>query len=331
MTRSRHGSSSTANGSGEAPAKPKPWLWIISYMFFAAQLIAGVVSGMDSILLHVNDRGDWQPPTALYLFVFMVGEMMILLPCALLLRSRGRGGFKAPAVRTGFMAGALNGIGVLGFVALNGIEEGEASSIAPFSSLYVLIPILYGLIVRREKLTAQKAIGVTVGVLSTVSFIYSGSIPLGVNRPDIVLAAMACFVGWGGCIPFYHHMSTWPESSFAAAYIVNILTFGMVGLVPTLFTAPMLPDVRELGMLEIFNRSRNLLGAGACDGLSSLAFIAMSAAYPEDSVVVGTLSSLYVIFPTVVGLLWLGESRTTGKIVAVALGLLSSGLLSAEA
>ena len=117
-------------------------------------------------------------------------------------------------------------------------------------------------------------------------------------------------------------MSLWSRGVLAASFGINVLTYITVGLV--------LGSTALGGItLETFDlRHTFILLGGVCHAASNVSFLKLSSVMPEEASVVAPLTSVYIVFPAVVGMVAFGEAVTALKIIGIFVAVLAVFLMS---
>ncbi|EDQ85480.1 uncharacterized protein MONBRDRAFT_34244 [Monosiga brevicollis MX1] len=208
----------------------------------------------------------------------------------------------------GALAGLTNAMGIVGFTMLNA-NDGEASLLAPLASLYVIVPIVAGFLCLGDRLTKQKALGIGLGLGATMMFAFGGGSSFDLGETRTLLFFFITIAGWGLTTPLLQMLAVFTEVNMAFSYCSSVVWFVAGGF----FSAFVIfGDVSLAG----FGATHVLImAAGACHGLGNGSFVYLSQAMPDKAAIVAPLSSLYVLIPVIVGMVFLDEAVTALKIV----------------
>lgn len=257
-----------------------------------------------------NDQNVLRPST--FMICLVLGEFCPVLTFAL---SQSSAIMKRPSFRTtlaSFSAGTLNMAGLIGFILLNQ-AGGEASVLAPLVSLYIVFPVAFAACFMGEKLTFRKLFGILLGTGATILFGMSSDSSFSFTDPSTLAYYLLCVVAWGVCTPIFQIMGQGDEGEVAAGYSLNVTGYLLTGILSA-FTV-FWPDGQSLSEFDV--RYGLVMMGGFFHGLANLFFILLSRTLPEEASVVAPLSSLYVLWPVILGMTILEESVTLFKILGI--------------
>lgn len=228
------------------------------------------------------------------------------------------GGWSAPSLDSSgyFINGALAGLcGYVGLLCLYaGLSTGRMGVVSPISSLSVLIPLFFALVIKGDQLSLPVTMGVAAAIIG--GFLASGpeltqGLPL---RP--VLLALGAALGFGSALTFMAigsqessllTMTTMRATTFivSAAYFLKVRDGGGVSG----------RDIPLLAAIGVADFSANLLlGIATTKGLVSIAMV---------------LGSLYPIATAVLAYIFLHERLHKAQYVGVVLAVSGVALISA--
>lgn len=228
------------------------------------------------------------------------------------------GGWSAPSLDSSgyFINGALAGLcGYAGLLCLYaGLSSGRMGVVSPISSLSVLIPLFFALVIKGDQLSTPVTMGVVAAIIG--GFLASGpeltqGLPI---KP--VLLALGAALGFGSALTFMAigsqessllTMTTMRATTFivSAAYFLKVRNGGGVSG----------KDIPLLAAIGIADFSANLLlGVATTKGLVSIAMV---------------LGSLYPIATAVLAYIFLHERLHKAQYVGVVLAVSGVALISA--
>ena len=228
------------------------------------------------------------------------------------------GGWSAPSLDSSgfFINGALAGLcGYAGLLCLYaGLSSGRMGVVSPISSLSVLIPLFFALVIKGDQLSTPVSMGVVAAIIG--GFLASGpeltqGLPI---KP--VLLALGAALGFGSALTFMAigsqessllTMTTMRATTFivSAAYFLKVRNGGGVSG----------KDIPLLATIGIADFSANLLlGVATTKGLVSIAMV---------------LGSLYPIATAVLAYIFLHERLHKAQYVGVVLAVSGVALISA--
>lgn len=228
------------------------------------------------------------------------------------------GGWIAPSLdSSGYLVnGALAGLsGYAGLLCLYaGLSSGRMGVVSPISSLSVLIPLFFALVIKGDQLSTPVTMGVIAAIIG--GFLASGpEITQGLPIKPVLLALGAA-LGFGSALTFMAigsqqssllTMTTMRSTTFivSAAYFIKMRSGG--GVRST--------DIPLLAAIGIADFSANLLlGVATTKGLVSIAMV---------------LGSLYPIATAVLAYIFLHERLHKAQYVGVVLAVGGVALISA--
>lgn len=228
------------------------------------------------------------------------------------------GGWIAPSLdSSGYLVnGALAGLsGYAGLLCLYaGLSSGRMGVVSPISSLSVLIPLFFALVIKGDQLSTPVMMGVIAAIIG--GFLASGpEITQGLPIKPVLLALGAA-LGFGSALTFMAigsqqssllTMTTMRSTTFivSAAYFLKVRSGG--GVRST--------DIPLLAAIGIADFSANLLlGVATTKGLVSIAMV---------------LGSLYPIATAVLAYIFLHERLHRAQYVGVVLAVGGVALISA--
>lgn len=227
-------------------------------------------------------------------------------------------GWIAPSLASDgyFINGALAGIsGYIGLLCLYaGLSSGRMGVVSPISSLSVLIPLFFALVIQGDRLSTPVKLGIVAAVIG--GFLASGpeitqGLPI---RP--VLLALGAALGFGSALTFMAIGSQ--ESSLMTMTTMRATTFFVsVGFFIKLgnFGGASKRDIPLLAAIGIADFSANLLlGVATTKGLVSIAMV---------------LGSLYPIATAVLAYIFLHERLHKAQYIGVALAVGGVAVISA--
>ena len=215
-----------------------------------------------------------------------------------------------------FINGALAGLcGYAGLLCLYaGLSTGRMGVVSPISSLSVLIPLFFALVIKGDQLSTPVTMGVIAAIIG--GFLASGpEITQGLPIRPVLLALGAAF-GFGSALTFMSigsqqssllTMTTMRATTFivSAAYFIKLRSGGGVSK----------SDIPLLAAIGIADFSANLLlGVATTKGLLSIAMV---------------LGSLYPIATAVLAYIFLHERLHKAQYIGVVLAVGGVDLISA--
>lgn len=228
------------------------------------------------------------------------------------------GGWISPSLESDgyFINGALAGLcGYVGLLSLYaGLSTGRMGVVSPISSLSVLIPLFFALVIKGDQLSTPVMMGVAAAVIG--GFLASGpEISQGLPfRP--VLLALGAAMGFGSALTFMAIGSQ--EDSLmtmttmrATTFFISVAFFLQRGN----FGGASKRDIPLLAGIGIADFSANLLlGVATTKGLVSIAMV---------------LGSLYPIATAVLAYIFLHERLHKAQYLGIALAVGGVALISA--
>lgn len=228
------------------------------------------------------------------------------------------GGWISPSLASDgyFINGALAGIcGYVGLLCLYaGLSTGRMGVVSPISSLSVLIPLFFALVIKGDQLSMPITMGIIAAIIG--GFLASGpeisqGLPL---RP--VLLALGAALGFGSALTFMAIGSQ--ESSLMTMTTMRATTFFVsLGFLIKLggFGGAARRDVPLLAAIGIADFSANLLlGVATTKGLVSIAMV---------------LGSLYPIATAILAYIFLHERLHKAQYIGIVLAVGGVALISA--
>eukprot|EP00045_Choanoeca_perplexa_P020775 m.5011 g.5011 ORF g.5011 m.5011 type:complete len:486 (-) comp7362_c0_seq1:82-1539(-) len=210
----------------------------------------------------------------------------------------------------GFLAGGSNIIGITGNLNLNA-QGGETSLLVPLTNLYVVVPVVSGVLCLGDTLTIKKGLGILLGVGATMMFAFGGGSSFDLGDSNTLGFFAMTIIGWGVCTPLYQVVGMWSEARYTAGYMGSVIGFFAVGII---IAATWMGGAR----LETYDlRNLCITAAGLLHGFANICFLGLTYAMPGQASVVAPLSSLYVVIPVTVGMAAFNESVTPLKIVGI--------------
>jgi len=228
--------------------------------------------------------------------------------------------FLTDAYKLCFISGVIGSISPLGYYMLS-VNGGQASAVAPLISLYVIVPAILGLVFLKERKSPIKLIGIAIAITAVVLFAMGGG---GTNwallTGENVMWFLFGFLGWGisyfirglaatKVVDFGHMLLMATAGLMFGNYCLIMFWFGVDSLTPTLSH-----------LLTIL--------AGMSAVIGDLGFFLLSKEGKEASKVV-PLTGTYILLPSILGFVFLHDSVTVLKIVAICLSLVALVLLGA--
>jgi drug/metabolite transporter (DMT)-like permease len=212
----------------------------------------------------------------------------------------------------GALAGACGYIGLICLYA--GLSTGRMGVVSPISSLSVLLPLFFALVIQGDRVSAPVMMGIIAAIIG--GFLASGpeitqGLPI---RP--VLLALGAALGFGSALTFMAigsqesslmTMVTMRATTFfvSVAYLVKLGSFGGASK----------RDIPLLAGIGIADFSANLLlGVATTKGLVSIAMV---------------LGSLYPIATAVLAFIFLHERLHKAQYVGIALAVGGVAVISA--
>lgn len=229
--------------------------------------------------------------------------------------------FLNDAFKLSFISGVIGSVAPLGYYMLS-VGGGEASTIAPLISLYVIVPTILGLFVLKEKKNLFKFAGIICAVAAVFLFAIGGGAKHWslLSFRNIVFFCLG-FFGWG--ISYFIR-------GIAAKKAVD---FGHLILMATcgLMFGNYLLVIFVFGIHPFeFTKSHALtVVAGSCQVLGDLGFFLLSKEGKESSKVV-PLTGTYILVPSILGFVFLKDTVTIPKILGIILSISALGLLGAS-
>jgi drug/metabolite transporter (DMT)-like permease len=270
-------------------------------------------------------------PASPTVVILVLGSTRFLVLCAVLLYSASRtaaGGaplsfpLKLSTLQPALIV-LLGNVGMCFFVTLCEVEGGGGGILAGAVSLYMVIPVVYGILRRGEHASARKLVGVALSLCATLTL---GLAPATLNNPGGFLTGsdaplkLLLLCGTCGCWGFLDIFSAsmGKTSSLlqltALSAVGQALTAALAALAVAATPAPAAPAASSAwSMLKLF--AGNALGV-----LGWLAFVQLGAEGGEVSTF-APLISLYVFLPVALELAFLGGSLSTVQAVGLALAL----------
>jgi drug/metabolite transporter (DMT)-like permease len=228
------------------------------------------------------------------------------------------GGWIAPSLDSSgyFVNGALAGLcGYTGLLCLYaGLSSGRMGVVSPISSLSVLIPLFFALVIKGDQLSTPVTMGVIAAIIG--GFLASGpEITQGLPIKPVLLALGAA-LGFGAALTFMAIGSQ--QSSLLTMTTMRATTF----IVSTSYFIKMRSgggvaksDIPLLAAIGIADFSANLLlGVATTKGLVSIAMV---------------LGSLYPIATAVLAYIFLHERLHKAQYIGVILAVGGVALISA--
>jgi len=229
--------------------------------------------------------------------------------------------FLKDAFKLSFLSGFIGSVAPLGYYKLS-MAGGQASTVAPLISLYVIVPTILGLVVLKERKSILKFLGIGLAIAAVVLFALGG----GGSHWSLLSAQnfgffSLGFFGWG--ISYFIR-------GIAASKVVD---FGHLLLMATagLMFGNYILIVFVFGLKTFSFSIGHILTtcSGLFQVLGDLGFFLLSKEGQEASKVV-PLTGTYILLPCILGFVFLKDTVTVMKIIAIFLSLLAQGFLGAS-
>eukprot|EP00300_Choanocystis_sp_HF-7_P024668 c26178_g1_i1.p1 GENE.c26178_g1_i1~~c26178_g1_i1.p1 ORF type:complete len:362 (+),score=70.65 c26178_g1_i1:26-1111(+) len=307
-------------------------LWL-GFLALLATLSWGIGEFNLNLLIHLNKRSpDHFPPLTDSEIFFDLGlgtavSTAIFCVC-IKLTSRGtRQIWDKPIMASLSISGALVAVAYVGYQQLS--KRVEASSLAPPISLYVCVPIAYG-VLAGEPLSLLKVTGIVCAVIALLLFGLgqtpdhtSGLTETIFSNPTnaVLLTTIICVDSISSLASGYSG-----KYSSSADHLAISLTYG-IGMCLVLFAASI--GTAQGGPCSFsFSHVLPFL-SGACQGVGC--YVDNLLVNDSGDISWGTaMISLYTIIPTVLGLLVLGDSITLVKMIGIVFALTAVACLMAS-
>ncbi|EGD77707.1 hypothetical protein PTSG_08800 [Salpingoeca rosetta] len=294
------------------------YMWLA---LFLMTLFTGAGIFLFRVQVVVMGDDDALDPGTFIAFLCL-GSFVGQLPYVLHLARQVTSARPTKFVFLGAFAGIFNCAGMNGYVMMT-TDGGEASLLAPLTSLWVVLPVLYGVVVIGDRLSGRRWFGVLLSIGAGVMFAFSGG-GEGVDFSDTRTVGLyfLCFFGWGICTILFQLVSAAKDGSFAAGYAANVFGFALTGVI---FVAAVHRSIDWH-----LTAGHAIVAVGGClHGLGTVGFLHLCKTMPEEAAVVAPLSTLTVLWPVFFGMIILGESSPPLKIagiIAAVFGALLMGI-----
>lgn len=225
-------------------------------------------------------------------------------------------------VAVGCGGGFFSTTGTVGYIVLSAAGAG-ASILAPMTSLYVVIPVVFAACIG-HRMKARQAVGVVLSILAAIAFglsdLQGGDGGDARAETKTILVMMLVICTWGLSVCCWQQMGNQggADEQFAA-YGISVLATaitGVVGVAAVFRTFD--PHFRTEHVIVIC--------AGACMAVGQIVFMSLCSHMRDDAAVVAPLASMYIIWPVIVGVAvfgegmsWLKGLATVATVVAVLL------------
>lgn len=242
--------------------------------------------------------------------------LLPLIVVLVLRRKPGQGAHVARGLATGFLSGALAGLGNIGYFHALSIG-GPASTVTPLTALYPVVTILLAVFVLREKIVAVQIAGILIALVSIYLFnpLSSGD---GMTSPWLLYTLIP--IGLWGVSAFFQKLSTNDVSSELSTIAFWVAFLPIAGVL--VLTHPMhwnLPAMTWVWVLLL----------GVFFGLGNLTLLAAYGSGGKASVVT-PLAGLYSMVTIPLAILFLRERIGIRDGVGIALALGAVIALSQE-
>eukprot|EP00055_Hartaetosiga_balthica_P006962 m.23167 g.23167 ORF g.23167 m.23167 type:complete len:461 (-) comp5527_c0_seq1:187-1569(-) len=226
--------------------------------------------------------------------------------------------FPVKAALTGLFTGILCQGGHTFFMLMTH-GGGEASLLAPLSSLWAIVPALYFLFFTKEKLSINKAIGLLLAITAIVLFAFASTSTSFKLQQDNLSYFICIIFSWGVGILLLQKLSGFEGKEYNAGYFIYTLGAISTALITVFFV---FGDFDT--SISVKDHVLTLGGAGFSFSFGNLLFILMCKTMPEDMAIISPLASNAVLVPIILGIAILHESTgplKIGGIVAAVIGV----------
>lgn len=222
--------------------------------------------------------------------------------------------------RFAFSAGTLQIVGHSGYTLLIR-SGGESSLLAPLAGgLYLIVPVFMGLFFLREECTPQKFIGIMMAIGAILLLSITDTSSLSLTSGLTLLYFFMAFFGWGFDVFFMSLMGMTPHHG-------AVVAVHMIGMIAA--TCVLIPSYGDLGLSSLTLGHYLNYVAGFCSSCGSVLYYMLSS-IQRDSSLVSPLSSLYILWPVLWGLVFLHDVVTLGKIIGIVVAGLAILLMSSD-
>lgn len=211
-------------------------------------------------------------------------------------------------------------ISATGYVELTS-KSGEASILAPVSSIYLVIPVLVGIFLWKEPRSLQKFFGILLAIAAVVLLALSPNQKLSIGTPTNIAWFLLCVLCWGFASVLYVWASKIPEAIWSIVYVASgfsTLTLFVVGAV-----------YHDEVSLHRGREEFCAFFAGFTQGIATALYLITLRQHREASRL-SPLGSLYVLVTVILGLAILGEPLTAYKGVGTVLACIAVLLLATK-
>eukprot|EP00047_Mylnosiga_fluctuans_P004057 m.232478 g.232478 ORF g.232478 m.232478 type:complete len:404 (+) comp12365_c0_seq1:87-1298(+) len=220
--------------------------------------------------------------------------------------------------RFAFMAGATQAIGHSGYTLLIR-SGGESSVLAPLAGgLYLVVPVFMGLVFLKEPAPPQKILGIALAIAAILLLSITNDTSADLTSGLTIVYFLMAFFGWGFDVFFMTLMGmTGHHGAVVCMHTVGLLS-GMAVLVPVYGDLSLSPFTLGHGLNFI---------AGAASLIGGVLYYALSQ-LQKDSSLVAPLTSLYILWPVILGIAVLGDNVSVYLVVGIIVACFAIFLMS---
>eukprot|EP01147_Barroeca_monosierra_P008975 gene8975-1309_t len=283
----------------------RQYMWLMLFLF---TLLTGCGMFLFRLQVVVMGEDDALDPGTFIAFLCL-GSLVCQLPYVIHLCRKVTSIRPSKMIAFGMLAGTLNCVGMNGYVLLT-TDGGEASLLAPLTSLWVILPVIYGVVVAGDRLSLRRTSGIFFSIGAALLFAFSGGGALDFTEGRTIGLYFLTFCGWGFCTILFQVISMSQSGAFAAGYASNVILFFVTGVI---FVAVVHQDIT----FTLSSGHALVVLGGGLHGLGTVGFIQLCKSMPKEAAVVAPLSSLTVLWPVMLGMVVLGESSNMLKIFGI--------------
>eukprot|EP01114_Cavostelium_apophysatum_P000589 TRINITY_DN10538_c0_g1_i2.p1 TRINITY_DN10538_c0_g1~~TRINITY_DN10538_c0_g1_i2.p1 ORF type:complete len:455 (-),score=83.98 TRINITY_DN10538_c0_g1_i2:47-1411(-) len=228
--------------------------------------------------------------------------------------------FLEDSFKLSFISGVIGSVAPLGYYELSA-RGGEASTVAPLISLYVIVPAVLGLVFLKERKSVIKFLGIGCAIAAVVLFALGGGANWSLATFPNLMFFFLGFFGWGIAY-FVRSLAAAKGVDFSHMILMATagLMFGNYLLVTFWF---------GVGSFKMDLGHGLTMVAGCCGVMGDTFFFLLSKEGKEASKVV-PLTGCYILLPAILGFAFLRDTVTVMKMIAIVLSLLALVLLGAS-
>eukprot|EP00056_Hartaetosiga_gracilis_P022794 m.33125 g.33125 ORF g.33125 m.33125 type:complete len:468 (-) comp9834_c0_seq1:104-1507(-) len=298
------------------------------YLKWFALLTYIVLVGSNLFLqrVEVYKYGD-ELSSATFTFFVSGGMMSILFLFGLvmIIRRPPTVFFNFKLIGTGLLCGVLLQSGHTCYMLMTQ-GGGEASLLAPLSSLWAIVPPLLFVIFTKAKLTLLKGVGLLLGLTAIVLFALSSILNSDATfklESENIVYFVAIVLSWGIGTTLLQGLATYSNGDYNLVYLSYT-----VGAIMTILVAAfaVFKDWNQFVDIQKHMATVGISGILAAGG--NLTFILMCKAMPQDMAVVSPLASNSVLVPIILGIAVLGESTEPMKIGGIVAAIICVPLMA---